>query len=155
MRVRKTGDGAAQPHRCAGTVIRKTRRGDSMNAWLRALVAALCLLLVGSAMGQSSYPDRPIRIVVPYPPGGGTDTLTRLVSKYMTESLKQPIVIENRPGADARIGMDIVTKAPADGYTLLAIAAGPLNEENMKSFVPIALFAAPAYLLVVNPQVKA
>ena len=124
----------------------------------RRLVLATALLLIAGlayAQAPASYPDRPIRIVVPYPPGGGTDTLTRLVSRYMTESLKQPIVVENRPGAEARIGMDVVTKAPADGYTLLAIAAGPLNEQNMANFAPIALFAAPAYLLVVNPAVRA
>jgi len=129
-----------------------------MNSMVRRFLVAACLLLaclVAQAQPTQTYPDRPIRVIVPYPPGGGTDTLTRLVSKYMSESVKQPIIVENRPGADARIGMDVVMKAAPDGYTLLAIAAGPLNDDNMKSFVPIALFAAPAYLLVVNPAVKA
>ena len=128
-----------------------------MKSLMRLFMTAACLLLACAAQAQlgSTYPDRPVRIIVPYPPGGGTDTLTRLVSKYMSESVKQPIIVENRPGADARIGMDVVMKAVPDGYTLLAIAAGPLNEDNMKNFVPIALFAAPAYLLVVNPSVKA
>jgi tripartite-type tricarboxylate transporter receptor subunit TctC len=118
------------------------------------LAGALCMLLAGATLAQA-YPDKPIRIVVPYPPGGGTDTLTRLVGKYLGDSLKQPIVIENRPGANAQIGMDAVAKAPADGYTLLAVAAGPLNDDNLKSYQPIALFAAPAYLMVVHPSVKA
>ena len=127
-----------------------------MTSLPRALFALFLLLGVVPTFAQSaSYPDHPIRIVIPYPPGGGTDTLARLVGQYMSEDFRQPVVLENRPGADAKIGMDVVMKAPVDGYTLMAIAAGPLNEENMKSFQPIALFAAPAYLLVVNPQVKA
>ncbi len=73
----------------------------------------------------------------------------------MSEAVGQPVVVENRPGANAQIGMDAVAKAPADGHTLLAIAAGPLNEENLPLFAPIALFAAPSYVLVVHPSVKA
>ncbi len=127
-----------------------------MTSFIRAVLALACCLFTVAAVAQAqNYPDRPIRIVVPYPPGGGTDTLARLVGKYMGDSLKQPVIVENRPGGNALIGMDVVMKAPADGYTLMAIAAGPLNEDNMKSFVPIALFAAPAYLLVVNPALKA
>ena len=124
---------------------------------LRSLVrlAGVLVLAVATVASAQSYPDKPIRIVVPYPPGGGTDTLTRLVGKYLGESFKQPLVIENRPGGNAQIGMDIVTKAPADGYTLMAVAAGPLNETNLPMFVPIALFAAPSYLLVVHPSVPA
>ena len=73
----------------------------------------------------------------------------------MSEAVGQPVVVENSPGANAQIGMDAVAKAPADGHTLLAIAAGPLNEENLPLFAPIALFAAPSYVLVVHPSVKA
>jgi tripartite-type tricarboxylate transporter receptor subunit TctC len=116
--------------------------------------AALCLLAAGLAQGQT-YPAKPIRIVVAYPPGGGTDILARLVGKYLNDSVKQSVVIENRAGANGGIGLDFVAKSPADGYTLLAIAAGPLNEENLKLFAPVTLFAAPAYLLVVNPAVNA
>ena len=123
---------------------------------LTAIAFMLGILSVLPTMTQAqAWPERPIRIVVPYPPGGGTDTLTRLVGKSLGDSLKQPIVVENRAGANARIGMDLVKQAPADGYTLLAIAAGPLNEDNMKDFLPVSLFAAPSYLLVVHPGVKA
>jgi tripartite-type tricarboxylate transporter receptor subunit TctC len=118
------------------------------------IVAGVLALSATVALAQT-YPDRPIRIVVPYPPGGGTDALTRLVGRYLSESLKQPVVIENRPGGNAQIGMGIVKKAAPDGYTLMAIAAGPLNVSNQDSFIPIALYAAPAYLLVVHPGVKA
>jgi tripartite-type tricarboxylate transporter receptor subunit TctC len=121
---------------------------------LLSLVLAIVAILPNLSSAQS-WPDRSIRIVVPYPPGGGTDTLTRLVGKNLSESLKQPVVVENRAGANAQIGMDLVKQAPADGYTLLAIAAGPLHEGNMGDFMPIALFASPSYLMVVHPQVKA
>ena len=114
----------------------------------------LCLAIAWTVHAQA-YPGKPIRIVVPYPPGGGTDTLTRLVGMLPGNSFKQPIVIDNRPGGNAQIGMGIVTKAPADGDTLMAVAAGLLNDDNLKSFVPIALFAAPSYMLVVHPSVKA
>jgi len=120
---------------------------------LALLLSFFCTLPI-LALAQA-WPDRPVKIIVPYPPGGGTDTLTRLVGKYLGDSLKQPIVVENKAGANARIGMDLVTQAPSDGYTLLAIAAGPLHEGNMKDFQPIALFASPPYLLVVHPSVKA
>jgi tripartite-type tricarboxylate transporter receptor subunit TctC len=73
----------------------------------------------------------------------------------MSDALGQPVVVENRPGGNAQIGMDAVAKAPADGHTLLAIAAGPLNEDNLPRFAPIALFAAPSYVLVVHPSLKA
>ncbi len=120
----------------------------------RLLAIALCLLAAGAALAQP-YPSKPIRIVVAYPPGGGTDVLARLVGKYLNDSLKQSVVIENRAGANGGIGLDFVAKSPPDGYTLLAIAAGPLNEENLKQFSAVALFAAPAYTLVVNPAVNA
>ncbi|MGH7340458.1 MAG: Bug family tripartite tricarboxylate transporter substrate binding protein, partial [Candidatus Rokuibacteriota bacterium] len=112
------------------------------------------MLLSAAAIAQP-YPNRSVRIIVPYPPGGGTDVLSRIVGKYLGDSFKQPVVVENRAGANGQIGMDLVTKAPADGYTLLAVAAGPLNEDNLKRFTPIALFAAPAYVLVLHPSVDA
>jgi len=125
-----------------------------MTRILRSL-AGLALALAACAALAQSYPSRSLRIVVPYPPGGGTDVLARLIAKSMSESLKQPIVVENRPGGNAKIGMDVVSKSAPDGYTLMAIAAGPLTEENMKLFAPVALMVAPAYLLVVHPSLKA
>ena len=118
-------------------------------------LSGLLLLAIACAAPAQTYPDKAIRIIVPYPPGGGTDTLTRLVGTALGNSFKQPVVVENRPGGNAQIGIDVVTKAPADGYTLMAVAAGPLNDDNLKSFAPVALFAAPSYLLVVHPSVKA
>jgi tripartite-type tricarboxylate transporter receptor subunit TctC len=122
----------------------------------RILVALAAILsIAGGAAFAQPYPSKPIRIVVAYPPGGGTDVLARLVGKDLNEALKQSVIIENRAGASGGIGLDYVAKSPPDGYTLLAIAAGPLNDENLRHFAAVALFAAPAYTLVVNPTVKA
>jgi tripartite-type tricarboxylate transporter receptor subunit TctC len=120
----------------------------------RLLLSLVVLLASGIALGQP-FPTHAVRIIVPYPPGGGTDVLTRLVGRHLGDTLGQPVVVENRPGGNAQIGMDAVAKAPADGHTLLAIAAGPLNDENLPLFAPIALFSAPSYILVVHPSIKA
>ncbi len=120
----------------------------------RSLLGVVLALAAAIAIAQP-YPSKPIRIVVAYPPGGGTDILARLVGKYLNDSIKQSVVIENRAGANGGIGLDFVAKSPADGYTLLAIAAGPLNDDNLNLFSAVTLFAAPAYLLVVNPSVNA
>ena len=124
-----------------------------MKVFLRGLVGAAFAFATACALAQ--YPSKPIHIVVAYPPGGGTDILARLVGKYLADSIRQSVVIENRAGANGGIGLDYVAKSPADGYTLLAIAAGPLNDDNLKRFSAVTLFAAPAYTLIVNPAVPA
>jgi tripartite-type tricarboxylate transporter receptor subunit TctC len=118
-------------------------------------LAGLCALLLAAAAAAQGFPTKPMRIVVPYPPGGGTDVLARLVGKHMGDSFRQPVVVENRAGGNATIGMDYVAKAPADGHTLLAIAAGPLDNDSLPRFAPVALMTAPAYIMVVNPAVPA
>lgn len=119
----------------------------------------LCAVLYSAAgiAAQSSpaYPSKPVRLVVPYPPGGGTDILSRLVAKHLGESWKQSVIVDNRPGGNGVIGLETVARAAPDGHTLLAVAAGPLDDHNLKYFTPVALFAAPAYLFVVHPSVKA
>jgi tripartite-type tricarboxylate transporter receptor subunit TctC len=122
---------------------------------MKKILLGLCLTLLAGVAFAQPYPAKPIRIIVAYPPGGGTDILARLVGKYLNDSMKQSVVIENRAGANGGIGLDFVAKSPADGYTLLAIAAGPLNDDNLKLFSAVSLFAAPAYTLVVNPAVNA
>lgn len=119
-----------------------------------SLCALLLAVLAGTATAQG-FPSKQMRIVVPYPPGGGTDVLARLVGRHMGEAFRQPVVVENRAGGNALIGMDLVARAPADGHTLLAIAAGPLDNEQLPRFAPVALMTAPAYLMVVNPGVPA
>lgn len=123
----------------------------SITGWV-ALIAFLSGAVFPAA---AQYPDRPIRMVVPYPPGGGTDILARLVAKYLNESWKQSVIVDNRAGGNALIGLDIVARAAPNGHTLLAVAAGPLDDHNLKYFTPVAMFAAPPYLFVVHPGVKA
>jgi tripartite-type tricarboxylate transporter receptor subunit TctC len=122
---------------------------------MKRLFLGLIVFLAPCVTWAQSFPSHAVRIVVPYPPGGGTDVLTRLVGRHLGDALGQPVVIENRPGGNAQIGMDVVAKSPADGHTLLAIAAGPLNDENLPLFAPIALFAAPSYVLVIHPSLRA
>lgn len=110
------------------------------------------------------YPNKPIRIVLPFPPGGGADVLMRPLSKKLTEILGQPILLDNRPGANGNIGAEIVAKATADGYTLLVgnssipISVGlysQLNYDPLKDLTPIILLANTPSLLAANPQFKA
>ena len=122
---------------------------------MKKILASLFLALFAGLAFAQSYPAKPIRIIVAYPPGGGTDVLARLGGKFLNDSIKQSVVIENRAGANGGIGRDLVAQSPADGYTLLAIAAGPLDESNLKQFAAVSLFAAPAYTLVINPSVNA
>src|SRR6476469_1182112 len=92
---------------------------------MKTALAAIFLLLVNSAAGQG-YPDRPVRILVGYPPGGGTDLVARLVAQPLGERWGHPVVVENRPGAAAIIATEAVVKAKPDGYTLLMAYATEL-----------------------------
>src|SRR5579883_2370827 len=86
---------------------------------LAAAVVALIIMAGAAARAEDTYPSKPIRIVVPYPAGGGTDALARSFGKQLTASLGQPIVIENRPGSGTLLAADVVAHAAPDGYTLL------------------------------------
>lgn len=103
----------------------------------------------------AEYPARPIRIVVPFPPGGATDVLARIVGQKMTDNWGQQVVIDNRAGASGLLGADIVANANPDGHTLLITALGGITLENLRSFAPVILIAAPPSVLVVHPSVKA
>ncbi|MGC1816684.1 MAG: tripartite tricarboxylate transporter substrate binding protein [Casimicrobiaceae bacterium] len=129
-----------------------------------AAVAALCMLPVADAAGAQPYPDHSIRIVVPFSPGGAVDGPTRLIAKELAKRLGQGVIVENKPGAGATIGADIVAKAPPDGYTLLlasqtnAISAtlySKLPYDAVKDFEPISLIAREPGVVVVNPKVPA
>jgi len=126
---------------------------------------ALCLVLIStSALGQS-WPAKPVRIVVPFAPGGTADTLGRLVAQKLSESLKENFVVENRPGAGGALASAEVAKAPADGYTFVVsgIASHVLAPalpnsvayDPMKDFTHVALLGGPPAVLAVNPSLPA
>ena len=109
--------------------------------------------------GQA-YPAKPVRIVIGFVPGGGTDTIARVISKKLADTWPQPLVVENRPGADGSIATEIVAKSPADGYTLVMITNAhtitpfqrKLNYDPVKDFAPVTLTASTPNLLVVHPS---
>ena len=136
----------------------------------RFLAAALAAIALGPlphapAAAQPAWPSRPIRIVVPFTPGGSTDILARAIGKELQEAWGQPVMIDNVPGAGGSIGADKVAKAPADGYTLLmghigTLAVNPslypnLPYDPVKSFAPVAWVARVPNVLVVHPSVPA
>ncbi len=134
-----------------------------MIAFVRCIVMALCAI-AGSAAAADAFPTRPIRLVVPYPPGGGTDIVARAIAKKMAEGIGQPIVVDNRPGAGTTIGSDVVAKAPPDGYTLVfgsvTHAIAPALYRNLpydaeRDFTPITQIAVFPFVLVVHPGVPA
>ena len=115
---------------------------------------------IGAATAQT-YPVKPIRVVVPFPAGGGIDTVARILTPKLTESLGQPAVVDNRVGASGTIGTEAVSKALPDGYTLLATFAShaqnaslypKLGYDTVKDFAPITLIATVPNILVVNPS---
>lgn len=126
---------------------------------MRKLLLA-SLLAAPLAAGAQSYPNKPIRWVVPYTGGGLTDVVTRVVAQKMQNALGQPIVIDNRPGANSILGADIVSRAPPDGYTLLTVIAahaanatlyaGKLPFDPVKSFIPISLAGVAPLIMTAN-----
>ena len=121
--------------------------------------ALLVLAAAFAATAHAAYPDKPIRIVVPYPPGGTTDLLTRLVAQKLSESLKQPVIVDNRAGGAAMIGSDLVAKSAPDGYTLLSTGAGPhainvslfpkIPYDPLRDFSSVTLMSINPLLMVV------
>lgn len=127
-------------------------------------MAVVSLLQIGSAMAQA-WPTKPIRLMVPFPPGGSTDIVARIVAQKLGERLGQPLVIENRGGGGGTIGTAATAKASPDGYNLAVaststhvVAPGvypKLDYDPIKDFAPVGLMAVSPYLLVVNPNVAA
>ena len=120
----------------------------------RAVALAAFAIASQAALAQS-FPARPVRIVVPFPPGGGADALTRIMQPSLMKTWAQPIIIENKAGASGHIGADFVAAAEADGYTLLMSSTASLTEKNVASFAPVTLVSASPYVVVVNPKVPA
>jgi tripartite-type tricarboxylate transporter receptor subunit TctC len=132
----------------------------------RTLAAALALAscaVAGNAHADAAYPNRPIKLVVAFAPGGGSDFIARLIAQKMGEKLGQPVIVENRPGAGGNLGAGIALKSPADGYTLLLAAASytvnpalyKLTFDPIKDITPIAQLARGPFVVAVNPKLPA
>src|SRR6266705_2581603 len=134
------------------------------NAWFVLALSAplLCPALV---FAQKQWPSKPLRILVPFPAGGATDVFARLVAPHLSERIGQPVIVENRLGANGTIGTESVARAPADGYTLLmgTIATHSIQQtllanlayDPVKDFIPIVQVASQAYVVVVHPAFAA
>jgi len=131
---------------------------------LSTVVLAALMLVFGATALAQEYPAKPIRVVVPFPPGGGTDLMARSVMQKLGESLGATMIIDNRGGAGGSIGSDIVAKSPADGYTLLIISGAhainpslypKLPYDSVRDFAPVTMFTSGPGLLVVHPSVPA
>ncbi len=121
---------------------------------MRSLAGAVLLLASATALAQV-FPSKPVRIVVPFPPGGGADTLARLMEPRLAAIWAQPVIVENRPGASGHIGADFVAKSVPDGSTLLMSSTASLTENNVDQFAPLSLVSASPYVVTANPKVAA
>jgi tripartite-type tricarboxylate transporter receptor subunit TctC len=132
---------------------------------LLAATLAFAAPMIGAPVSAQEYPNRPVKMIVTFPPGGGMDTMARLLSSPLQERLRQPIVVENRPGASGMIGAEAAAKSTPDGYTLLLGSADThainpavftnIRYDAIKDFAPVALLGDLPMTLVVHPNVPA
>ena len=135
-----------------------------MHAWIAPTLTSLLVAMPLAAHSQA-YPTKPIRLVLPYPPGGGSDTIARPLAQRRSESMGQQVVVDNRGGGGGAIGMEHVAKSAPDGYTFVMaltaqLAVNPslfrkLPYDPVKDYAPITLLAEGPYVLVVHPSVPA
>jgi tripartite-type tricarboxylate transporter receptor subunit TctC len=129
------------------------------------LILPLAALMPGSALAQAdAYPNKPLRFILPFPPGGGTDILGRIISERLAANLGQPVVIENRGGAGGNVGAETAAKSAPDGYTIVLVAPSlaispslysRLNYDPVKDFAPVSLVATVPNVMITHPSVPA
>lgn len=134
-------------------------------AWLAGALLSLSALVPASSWAQPAWPSKPVRIVVPYAPGGANDILARVVAEKLSPALGQPVLVENKPGAGAMVGTDFVAKAAPDGHTLLMAASGPLvfnpalvaklPYNTVTDFAPVSMVGSFPLILAVNENASA
>jgi len=130
---------------------------------IASLAAASWLCLSPMSHAQPAYPNKPVKIVVAFAPGGGSDFIARLLAVKLGDKLGQPVIVENRPGAGGNLGAELALKAPADGYTLLLAAASytvnpsiyKLSFDSVKDVTPIAQLARGPFIVAINPKLPA
>jgi tripartite-type tricarboxylate transporter receptor subunit TctC len=137
----------------------------TMRLPIAAVLLGLTILLPGAASGQVTYPTKPVSLLIAFPPGGPSDVLSRIVGKKLEQILRQPFIMDNRPGAGGNIAAEAAAIAPADGHTLLmgnnsilatnAALYKKVNFDPERDFAPISLVGSQANILVVNPNVPA
>jgi tripartite-type tricarboxylate transporter receptor subunit TctC len=151
--------GIHRQHFCEGTAMTLRRR-----QFLHLAAGAAALPAVSRIARAQTYPSRPVRIIVPYPPGGGTDIIARLMGQWLSERLGQQFIIENRPGGNSNVATEAVVRAPPDGYTLLVVDSAQainatyynkLNFDFIRDIAPVAGFASQPSVMEVNPSVPA
>jgi tripartite-type tricarboxylate transporter receptor subunit TctC len=136
----------------------------NMTKFCAAVSAVLAATLLACPGRAQDYPSRPVRVIVPFAPGGPNEIIARLVAQRLSETLGQPFIVENRPGAGGNIGTDLVAKSAPDGYTLLSAGPGSLvinpllgaaPYDTARDFAPVAIMATAPNALVVHPSVPA
>jgi tripartite-type tricarboxylate transporter receptor subunit TctC len=136
----------------------------SLRARLLLSVIAIALAIDASLARADEYPSKPIRLVLPFAPGGGADTVARIVAQSLADVLGQPVVVDNRAGGGATIGTELGARAIADGYTLLIASSTSLSVnpvlmkvryDPMKDFSPITLLGTQPHIVVLHPSVPA
>jgi len=165
VQMKQRNDGSTT-RRGDGGVARSFRTAPTMAPRFAACAAlAVAALACTGAWAQANYPNRPVRMVAAYPPGGGVDIAARLIALKLTEAFGQQVIVDNRGGAGGNIAMELVARSSPDGYTLIMTAAGPtainvslyrkLSFDPVRDFAPVAMVASTIYALVVHPGLGA
>jgi len=137
---------------------------DFPAAMARILLAGVLMALAGAVTAQQAYPSKPIRFITPYPPGGSTTTVMRVVGEKLTERWGQPVIVDNRPGGNTIIGTDALAKSAPDGYTIMLTTSAHTINPNLfhnlpydpiKDFAPVATVYSSEFLFAMNPSVPA